>query len=353
MSKIKKIVVSGPRTSGKTSMLYLLDSKINLVNYNHDKFLLLYDKLFIDKYRREYFQDLKRKKSVKINSRNLNKKIYLNIHLFKRKLYEIGYSWLESEALYNESPGHFSLKSFHQSKKHYFRFDFENFEKEIKTKIFKSKKKSFNFEDLVDIYSFCYWNNFKIKNKKKLTNIVFKSPNEMNTISSMLGELKNSKFIYIKRDILGLVKSRAIDLSFRNKYYSFNQYFERVLFSKYIDNIKKNFDDIDDLKKKFKKKLYITSLENIVYDTKNEMCKIIKFLDFKQDDQYFTPSYNGRLVERYHIEKINDDTVRVPNNLINLYNLRLYGLSFYLKNFSNFNLINLLKYIYIKIKNNF
>ena len=352
MSKIKKIVVSGPRTSGKTSMLHLLDSKTNFVNYNHDKFLLLYNKLFIDKYRREYLNDLKRKKSVIINSRNLKKKIYLNIHLFKRKLYEIGYSWLESEAFYNESPGHFSLKSFHQSKKHNFRFDFENFEKEIKTKIFKSKKKSFSFEDLVDIYCFCYWNNNIIK-KKKLINIVFKSPNEINTIGPMLSELKNSQFIYIKRDILGLVKSRAIDLSIRNNQYSFNQYFERVLYSKYVDNIKKNFDDINQLKKKFKTKLYITSLENIVYDTKNEMSKIIKFLNLKQNNQYFTPSYNGKLVESHHIEKINDDLVRVPNNLINLYNLRLYGLVFYTKNFSNFNLMNLLKYIYIKIKNIF
>ena len=74
MKKIFKIIISGPRTSGKTTLLHLLDGDKNLINYNHDKFLKLYDKLFIEDYREEYLADLVRKKSVVIKSKYLKKK---------------------------------------------------------------------------------------------------------------------------------------------------------------------------------------------------------------------------------------------------------------------------------------
>ena len=145
MKKIFKIIISGPRCSGKTSLLHLLDGDQNLVNYNHDKFLNLYGKLFNYADKDEYQADLKRKKSIIVKSRSSNKKKNLNIHILKKKLYEIGYSWLESESFYNEAPGHFH-QTFHKSKKHNFIFDFENFDKKIKNDIFKSTKKTFFFE---------------------------------------------------------------------------------------------------------------------------------------------------------------------------------------------------------------
>ena len=46
MNLLSKVIISGPRTSGKTTLLHLLDGDNNLINYNHDKFLQLYDKLF-------------------------------------------------------------------------------------------------------------------------------------------------------------------------------------------------------------------------------------------------------------------------------------------------------------------
>ena len=49
MKRLSKIIISGPRTAGKTSLLHLLDGDGNLVNYNHDKFLQLFDKIFIEK----------------------------------------------------------------------------------------------------------------------------------------------------------------------------------------------------------------------------------------------------------------------------------------------------------------
>ena len=254
MKKIFKIIISGPRTSGKTTLLHLLDGDKNLVNYNHDKFLQLYDKLFVEDYREEYLADLIRKKSVVIKSRYLKKKKYLNIHILKRKLYEIGYSWLESESFYNEAPAHFSLQTFHKSKKHNFIFDFENFDKKIKNNIFKSSKKYFFFEEIVNIYFLSYLKFWKNKKKGKVKNIIFKSPNEINSIEYALHELVENKCIYIKRDILGLTKSRALDLNLRNKI-NIAYYFERILFSKYIENIKKNYERIHSIQNKFKKKL--------------------------------------------------------------------------------------------------
>mgnify|MGYP003949938959 FL=1 len=352
MKKIFKIIISGPRTSGKTTLLHLLDGDQNLVNYSHDKFLQLYDKLFVEDYREEYLADLIRKKSVIIKSRNLNKKKYLNIHILKRKLYEIGYSWLESESFYNEAPAHFSLKTFHKSKKHNFIFNFESFDKKIKNDIFKTSKKYFFFEEIVNIYFLSYLKNWKNKKKGKVKNIIFKSPNEIVSIENALYELVENKCIYVKRDILGLTKSRALDLNLRNKK-NIAYYFERILFSKYIENTKKNYARIDNIKKKFKKKLYVTSLEKLVFETKNEMKKIIKFLNLKNKPDYFYPSYNGLKSEKDHINKINDDEIFIPKKLMNLFKLRAEGLSYYIENPDEFSLINLLKYLYIRVKNFF
>ena len=120
MNSLSKIIISGPRTAGKTTLLHLLDSENNLVNYNHDKFLSLFDKLFVEQNRTDLLKDLKRKKSVIIKSRYLKKNQYLNIHNFKKFLYEIGYSWIESDALYYQTPAHFSVESFHKIKTHEF-----------------------------------------------------------------------------------------------------------------------------------------------------------------------------------------------------------------------------------------
>ena len=352
MNLLSKVIISGPRTSGKTTLLHLLDGDDNLINYNHDKILLLFNKIFIENYREELKKDSIRKKSIIIKSRYLKTSKYLNIHNFKKKLYEIGYSWLESEAFYSEAPAHYSLESFHKSKKHNFLFDFENFDKKIKNDIFKSSKKYFFFEEIVDIYFLSYLKYWKNKKKGKVKNIIFKSPNEISSVEYALHELVENKCIYIKRDILGLIKSRALDLNLRNKI-NLAYYFERILFSKYIENIKKSYERIDNIQDKFKKKLYITSLEKLVYETKNEMKKIIKFLNLKNNPNYLYPSYNGIKSEKDHIEKINDDEIFIPEKLMNLFQLRVDGLSYYIQNPAKFSLINLYKYLYIRIKNFF
>ena len=214
----------------------------------------------------------------------------------------------------------------------------------------KHQKKNLILKKL-SIYIFYFIKKIsKIKKKKKIKNIVFKSPNEIDSIENSLYELEYCKCIYIKRDIFGLVKSRALDLNIRKKK-TIAYYFKRILFSKYIENIKNNYRRIDMIKKEFPKKLYITSLEKIVFDTKNEMTKITKFLNLKQNKEFFYPSYNGQIAERDHINKINDDKILISNNLTNLYNLRMHGLSYYINNPSKFSFVNIITYFYIIAKN--
>ena len=266
-----------------------------MVNYKHDKFLLLFDKLFIEQNKIDKLKDLIRKKSIIIKSRYLKKNKYLNIHNFKKFLYEIGYSWIESDALYYETPAHFSVKSFHKITKHNFKFNFENFDKTIKNKIFCSNKKTFYFEELVDIYLKSYVENSKNKKKNKIKTIVFKSPNELTTIENCANEILSCKIIYVKRDCLGLLKSRALDLKIREKGKDINIYFQRVLFSKYLDNIKFSYQKINQLQKKFPKKLFITSLEKIIFNRFEEVTNILKFLRLKKKQIYFKPSFNNFL----------------------------------------------------------
>ena len=76
MKPLSKIIISGPRTAGKTSLLHLLDGKGNLVNYNHDKFLQLFDKIFIEKNKEDLLKDLIRKKCCNNFSIFKKKKIF-------------------------------------------------------------------------------------------------------------------------------------------------------------------------------------------------------------------------------------------------------------------------------------
>ena len=138
-------MISGPASSGKTSLLHLLDGSQNLVNYHHDKVLKLFNKFFISNPLYLLNDLIGDKKKIIIKSQSLKKNVFINIETLKKRLYEISYSRLESGAFYKESPSHFSTESFHKSQSHKFIFDFEGFDKDIKNNIFMKKKKKFLF----------------------------------------------------------------------------------------------------------------------------------------------------------------------------------------------------------------
>ena len=130
-----------------------------------------------------------------------------------------------------------------------------------------------------------------------------------------------------------------------------NYYFERILFSNFIEKIKSEYDKIDDLKFKFKKKIYVSNLEKIISETSSEIKKYSKFFKFGEKRYYFSPSYNGFFSNKEHIKKINDDEVVIADHLINLCKLRINGLSYYKNEPKEFSIKNLFFYFYIKIKN--
>jgi hypothetical protein len=359
MKKIFKIIIAGPRTSGKTTLLHMLDGEKNVVNFHHDKILCLFNKIFLenDENKVQYKKDLKKENGVLIYSKSLKNKKHLSLRSFRKYTADIGYADIEAASFYNKAPSHFSIKSFYDEKivkKHKFEFDFFNFEKKFKFELFRSGKKDFTYEEVIDLYFSSYISNLKNKSFNKSYNIVFKSPNEIKTIEHNLKELRNAKFVYIKRDILGLVKSRALDLKIRDNYRrNTDYYFERILHSRYLGNILKTYKKVDFLKQKYKNFFFITSLEQITNNTRNEMEKIILFLGLKKKECYFFPSYLGRIVKRDHLSKINDDAIKISNDNKVFFSLRLKGLSFFIKNRHKIPLVQLIKHFFIMLKNYF
>lgn len=357
MKKIFKIIISGPRTSGKTTLLHLLDSTTNVVNFHHDKILNLFNKIFLKNYTHtvQFSKDLKKENGVFIFSKSLKKTKHLSLKSFRKYTADFGYDHIETASFYNQSPSHFSIKSFYDDKiikKQKFEFDFFNFEKNFKTQLFKSNKKNFTYEEVIDLYFLNFISNLKNKKTSKSYNIVFKSPNEIDTIERNLKELRNAKFVYVKRDILGLVKSRALDLKIRDRHKkNIDYYFQRVLYSNYFENITKTYERVNLLKIKYKKYFFVTALEKIIIDPNSEIKKILFFLGLKKEKIYFLPSYNGRIVNSNHLEKINDDKIKISNESIAFFNLRSKGLVYLMQNNSNFFLGQLIKYFMIKIKN--
>ena len=97
----------------------------------------------------------------------------------------------------------------------------------------------------------------KIIKIKKNKSVVFKSPNEIKSIENCVNEILNCKIIYIKRDYLGLLKSRALDLKIREKGKDIDKYFQRVLFTRYLENIKSTYQRINVLQKISKEIIYL------------------------------------------------------------------------------------------------
>jgi len=293
MKKFNKILIGGPAFSGKTSFLHLLDGDENLVNFNHDKIIKLYSELFVKKQIYSAKDIIGNKNYVYIKSYYKKKKIVINLEALKLILYKTSFARLESNAFHKKAPTHYSAKSFNESESNKFLFDFGKFDYDIKKNIFNKKKKLFSFEELIDIYIKSFSDNWVNKRHKRYKNFVVKSSNEFIDIQYSLKELKKVKLIYIKRDILSLVKSRSLHFQMRdsniNQEKNIDIYFRRILFSKYIDNIKKTFRKIDILKKLYKNKIYITSLEKIVnQNNKQELIKIIQFLNLKKKNLFLS-----------------------------------------------------------------
>jgi len=359
---VKKIFISGNLNTGKQTILYLLDNHPNIISQViHDKFInTIIDLNYLIK------KDINQKDlGVKIDNEiieisNFNKeKTFLSFNKFKDSFNTSNIKRLEYLALFRKMPNHFS-----SIKKKYleFNFDYENFVKVLKNKIFKSSQKKFTIENIFDLYIHSFidsWNDLDLKFKDlKKINFATKLPNNNVSVKFILKENFDSKIIYVDRELLNILKSRALNTMVQNqielKY--FDIYFHNQLRTDFIERVKNNKREILKLKKNYDN-IYITSLEKLTSDTKSELKKIYSFLNLPNSNlENIQPTYCGKKIGTDHINEINDDKFEISNKNYIFYLFRTKNfydtLSILFKNLNYLNLFFISIYLKFKYKKN-
>ena len=322
---IKKIFISGNFLSGKQTILYLLDNHDCIIaNFIHDQFL----KSIIDLNNKiENTKYIKKKLNLKhVEIYNIkNNKTFITYEDFLNSLNLSNIKHLQKLAKSRIMPNNFSSvkKEFFE-----FNFDYENFISDLKEKIFLNKINKFSIEDIYDIYVNCFIKNWKnlncrIKIKNKI-NFATKLPNNFSSVEFVLKHKFNNKIIYVDRDLLSILKSRTLNIMFQNKVEikHFDKYFNNQLRTNFIERVNLNKQEIIRLKKKYNN-IFITSLENLVKDTKDELKKIYYFLGLSYlANKKIIPTYCGKEIGTDHIEKINDDEYKISDKNYIFYQFR-------------------------------
>lgn len=365
---IKKIIVAGPVLSGKQTLLHLLDGHPLVgVNLIHDQLLSSFLRMSL-KTNESKLEDLKNGKFYStdkiVEFKSTKKKIKISLYSLLEELKNSNLTSLERYAFLKIIPNFYTVK---EKNFHTFNFDYSKFQNEWKNKIFvETQKKNTNPEEILDamlLSFFKSWEDFDNKNLLS-KHFAFKSPNHSDYSKFILNEKFNAKIIYVSRDIVGLIKSRAINESIRKqqKNENIDSIFLYMSNSSFIDKIKNELNIFKKLQNDFPDNVKITSLENLVFNTKPEMKGILRFLNLDENEICFHPSYNGNKIISDHIKKINDDEIAVDKKLLNYAKLRFHGykhtnknsmhFSVYLK-FFLFNFKKLFKnLIYLRKNNN-
>jgi len=243
-------------------------------------------------------------------------------------------------------------------KKDYFNFNFDyyNFELTLYDCLFKKEKKIFSYEEIIDIYYHSIFINWKDLNTENINKKIFvnKLPNSAESIEFILNNTKNSKIIFVKRNLTGIMKSRTLaHMQTHNiKLDKFDDCFYAITKS---DFFFKNFlyeNKVKELKRKNKNRIFITSLENLIYKRKNEMYEICKFLNINYDHILLKPTHLSKNIDGISFQ-INDDQYKISKKSIFLITM----LSENWKKTKNIDVIYLFKFwkeyltsIYLKIK---
>lgn len=326
---MKKIFISGSLLSGKQTLIYLLDGHSQtLCNPIHDQ-LIKSIKNIMETHGYPISQrknDLQHKLRKIVTFRTGNKKYELLFSDYLRHLSASNISRIEHLAFLKIMPNYFSMKKLEYLP---FSFDFENFIKKNKYDIFYNIHKEISNENLYDIHLrnfFLSWKDQKkIKNKTKLDKkiIITKLPNNLNYIKFLIKENYDALVIYVDRTVEGILKSRTlntlqnknIELSYFDKYFYYN------LNSNFLDKIKKEKEKILILKRNFPNKIFITSLEKLIYERKKEMTKIMKFCNLNIDEICYYPTYCGKRLNKRNFKTINDDQFKISEK--NLFYLKV------------------------------
>jgi len=314
---VKKIFISGNRASGKSTLLRLIDgnSKIEVIHH-HDKIYSLINlfnnnnQLFnkIKKIVEEYNTNISKKKIGTLVFFKNKKKNFLISPFFLRKLLEnTAFYEIEQDAWAKKIRINFDSSKLISKK---FNFDFYKFEKLIFNKIFSKKKIS--VESLLDTFIVSY---FEILNKKNYEFVCFMLPNNLEVIENIIEEKFNGKFIFIKRDVRGILIAEAIrnlysqDYNFKNRLTdikNLNLQIKKILFSKKIILFIESQYKIDKIANEYSKKIYIINFKELILKNKMITKKIFKFLNIKfQSVNNHTSLDSIKTNEKFGI--INDD----------------------------------------------
>ena len=328
---IKKIIVAGPVLSGKQTLLHLLDGHPSIgVNLIHDHLLSPFLRMSLKPnisnldFKHEKYNSTDKLLEFK----STKKKIKISLYTLLDALKNSNLHSLERYAFLKIIPNFYSVK---EKNFHSFNFDFSKFQNEWKNKIFiENKNRNIKPEEIFDAILFSFFESWKDFEYKDLQNkqFAFKSPNHSDYSKFVLKEDFDAKVIYVSRDIVGLIKSRAMNESIRRPNYNINSIFSYMSNSTFIDKIKNELDIFKELQKNFPEKIKITSLEDLVLNTESEMKNLLRFLNLDENEICFYPSYNGKKITSVHTKKINDDEIEINQKLISYVKLRFYGYKF-------------------------
>lgn len=348
----KNIFISGGVLSGKSTIIYLFDGhKEFLVNAIHLQLIKSFENLINN------FENRKN------NKKELDKKIQFTLN-YKEELYPISEHDLK-KILFDTNIEH--LKEYSDKKtypnftsalnKDYlnFNFDFNNFIKILNDSL-KNEKNPLTFEDLINKLYYSFFLNWK--DKKFVTSknefykkyIVSKLPNDIQSVEFALNEIPNSKIIYVDRDTMGIMKSRVLNFIKKRSLdlEDFDKHFFALSKSDFFKKINLQKKQINFLKKNNSKKIFLTSLESLVYDTKNEMKKISNFLDVEFDPILTKVTYLSNEISNWHTYEINDDKYQISVRSDFFINLMSFNWS-YLRKVKKFFFIKYFKEVLVSI----
>ena len=354
----KKIFISGSAYSGKSTLIYLFEG--------HDKILanaihLKLEDALINIKKNCNWTAKKTDEKEKMNKlffflESINKITKISEKDYKYFFAEIN-QHLEEYAIKKEYP---NLITAFENNSLEFNFDFRNFEKELHNDLFTKKNAYISIEEFIHIFYYNFFINWKDKNfiiskddydSKYLVN---KLPNNIESIEFILNETNESKILFVERDLIGIMKSRVLEhMKQRNlKLSDFDQCFYSISKSDFFNKAILYTDKVKKLKKNNNDRIYITSLENLIYKTKEEILNISQFCGIEYKEILIKKTHLTKTIQE-NTNQINDDIYKISEKSEFFVNLLIWN-KIYLK---RINKIYFFKYwkqfilsIYLKIK---
>ena len=181
---------------------------------------------------------------------------------------------------------------------------------------------------------------------------VFMEDNNFNSHKFFLEQVQNSKLIVVKNaasDILAsLVNRKTLKDDYRTDLY--NSYNFNNLVRKYYFPIKisENLKITKQIKKDFPERVYECDFKELIYNTKDEMLRISKFLKIREEEMLFIPSHFGKKIKFKDNDTILDKEKFTAENTFTKYQNSL--IEQFEKKFPSYNYFSITIFDFILIK---